>query len=41
MGINGEPTAAGNRTRIVGVPQPFAWDVVLDRTNGADGQSYR
>ena len=41
MEINGEPKAAGDGTRIVGVSQPFAWEVVLDRTHGADGQSYR
>ncbi|KAJ2921607.1 hypothetical protein H1R20_g15487, partial [Candolleomyces eurysporus] len=41
MGIAGDTSAAGNRTRIVGVPQPFAWDIVRDRTKGANGGAYR
>ncbi|KAJ2920998.1 hypothetical protein H1R20_g16096, partial [Candolleomyces eurysporus] len=41
MGIASDTSVAGNDTRIVGVPQPFAWDIVPDRTKGANGESCR
>ncbi|RXW18149.1 hypothetical protein EST38_g7704 [Candolleomyces aberdarensis] len=41
MGIASDTAEAGNGTRIVGVPQPFAWDVVPNRTKGANGKSCR
>ncbi|KAJ2935736.1 hypothetical protein H1R20_g1358, partial [Candolleomyces eurysporus] len=41
MGIAGDPSATKNNTRIVGVPQPFAWDIVPDRSQGTNGKSYR
>ncbi|RXW17803.1 hypothetical protein EST38_g8058 [Candolleomyces aberdarensis] len=41
MGIAGDTEAAVNQTPIIGVPQPFAWNVVPDRTQGANGGAYR
>ncbi|KAJ2935825.1 hypothetical protein H1R20_g1269, partial [Candolleomyces eurysporus] len=41
MGIAGDTSAADCWTRIIGVPKPFAWDIVPERANGANGKSYR